>query len=269
MTETSSKFTGIIPESYDRGLGPVFFKPHAKVLADRVTPTVGDTVLELAAGTGILTNQILDRIDSTKEVTVTDLNEEMLQVLRSRVPAGRVSVQTADACALPLADELFDTVVCQFGYMFFNDKPLALRETFRVMRPGGRLTFNVWDKVEHHAFVATAMEVVTEMFSGNPPKFYTVPFGSYEIEPILDALGQAGFVERRAGPVDVECVCENVGLLADGLITGNPIAFELQELGPTAVSDAREAVLEKLTSRFGESPFSAHTRAIIFEARKQ
>ena len=84
---------------------------------------------------------------------VSDLNQAMLDTAKSRQPPDdRVTFQQADAMRLPFADASFDSVLCQFGVMFFPDKVAGLREARRVLRPGGRLLFNVWDRIEENGF---------------------------------------------------------------------------------------------------------------------
>ena len=70
----------------------------------------------------------------------------MLDFAAATAPAGRVDWRQADALQLPFADASFDAVACQFGAMFFPDRVAGYREARRVLRPGGRFVFNVWDR---------------------------------------------------------------------------------------------------------------------------
>jgi ubiquinone/menaquinone biosynthesis C-methylase UbiE len=120
---TSGNFVGSIPDYYDQGLGPVLFADFASEMAKRVSARPVQRVLEIAAGTGIVTRQLRDRLPADAMLTATDLNPPMLEVARSKFrPGERVEFQPADATALPFADACFDAVVCQFGVMFFPDK---------------------------------------------------------------------------------------------------------------------------------------------------
>ena len=135
MPEQHAQFEGSIPEFYDRHLGPVLFHDYADDLADRLAALGPARVLELAAGTGIATRRLRDRLPSEAEIVATDLNQPMLDHAEAKFDAGEaVEFQPADASALPFGDASFEAVVCQYGIMFFPDKSKCLAEVMRVLR---------------------------------------------------------------------------------------------------------------------------------------
>src|SRR5262249_44422806 len=147
-----ANFTGDIPAEYDRGLGPIIFADYADDMARRVAALHPAIVLETAAGTGILTRALRDLVPSAF-LTATDLNTPMLETARAKLaPSEQVVFRTADATELPFDADRFDVVVCQFGLMFFPDKARAYREAHRVLSPGGRYLFSVWDSYHHNRF---------------------------------------------------------------------------------------------------------------------
>ena len=141
--ESDLHFAGSIPELYERFLVPLIFQPYAVDLADRVAVLGPQTVLEVAAGTGAVTRAIAARLSADAAITATDLNQPI-----SRLDS--VTWRQADALNLPFDEGSFDTVVCQFGAMFFPDRVRAYSELLRVLRSGGTLLFNVWDDIEHN-----------------------------------------------------------------------------------------------------------------------
>jgi ubiquinone/menaquinone biosynthesis C-methylase UbiE len=123
MSDRAADFTGSIPAFYDHGLGPVFFADFADDIARRAAATAPLRVLELAAGTGIVTRRLRDVLPPEAHLIATDLNPPMLEVASGKFRADEiVEFRPADATALPFADSSFDAVVCQFGVMFFPDK---------------------------------------------------------------------------------------------------------------------------------------------------
>src|SRR5438477_481310 len=144
MSDMNRSFAGQMPELYDRFLVPVMFEPFAQDLANRLQGILSGHVLELAAGTGIVTRALARTLPAPVAITATDLNPAMLDQARSHAGLERVQWQEADALSLPFADQQFDHIVCQFGVMFFPDKVAAFREAMRVLRPGGRFLFSVW-----------------------------------------------------------------------------------------------------------------------------
>src|ERR1700687_3921523 len=146
MAEMNRSFSGSMPEFYDRFLVPVMFEPFARDLAGRVQGLTSGHVLEIAAGTGVVTRALARDLPAEIVITATDLNAAMLDRAKSHAGMERVRWQEADALALPFGDRLFDCVVCQFGVMFFPDKQAGFREALRVLQPGGRFLFSVWGR---------------------------------------------------------------------------------------------------------------------------
>jgi ubiquinone/menaquinone biosynthesis C-methylase UbiE len=144
MAEMNRSFSGSMPEFYDRFLVPLQFEPFARDLARRLGTLTAGRLLELAAGTGVVSRALARILLASVEIVATDLNPAMLEQAKRHPGVERVTWRTADALALPFADASFDCVVCQFGVMFFPDKRAAFREARRMLRPGGRFLFTVW-----------------------------------------------------------------------------------------------------------------------------
>lgn len=204
MLETDKVFAGSIPENYDRHLVPLIFEPYAVDLAQRAAAFSPVAVLEIAAGTGVVTRALAPKLSSRASYTVTDLNQPMLDYAASRQAAdSRIQWRQADAMALPFADAAFDLVCCQFGAMFFPDRSSAYREARRVLRPGGHFLFSVWDRIEENAFADDVTNALAEMFPDDPPRFLArTPHGYHDTALIRRDLEIAGFssvtIETRA-----------------------------------------------------------------------
>ena len=138
MTTGDSVFTGSIPALYDRHLGPMLFAPYAHDLAHRLVDMKAGSVLETAAGTGIVTQALAASLPSSVALVATDFNQAMIDFAAAKPGLERVSFRQADATKLPFGDASFDAVVCQFGVMFFPDRVAGYREARRVLKPGGR-----------------------------------------------------------------------------------------------------------------------------------
>ena len=95
-----TEFSGSIPETYDRHLGPALFEPYALDLAARLPPREGLRVLETACGTGIVTRRLREALDDSSTLAATDLNQPMVDYARAAVPAEGIVWQQADAQAL-------------------------------------------------------------------------------------------------------------------------------------------------------------------------
>jgi ubiquinone/menaquinone biosynthesis C-methylase UbiE len=204
MLETDKVFAGSIPENYDRYMVPLIFAPYAADLAHRAAALSPSAVLEIAAGTGVVTRALAPRLSSDASYVVTDLNQPMLDYAASRqAPDSRIKWRQADALALPFENAAFDLVCCQFGAMFFPDRPAAYRQAKRVLKPGGHFLFSVWDRIEENVFADDVTNALARMFPDDPPRFMArTPHGYHDTALIRSELEGAGFsrvaIETRA-----------------------------------------------------------------------
>ena len=228
VNKQASRFIGTIPEHYDRFLGPRLFSPFAEDLAARVAQRKPSSVLELAAGTGIVTRKLRDQLPVNCTLTASDLNQPMLDMAMSKFEdEENVVFQTADASQLIFDDAQFDCVVCQFGVMFFPDKQQSYEEVLRVLRPGGHYIFNVWGAWASNSFAEIAHNTVTGFFPDNPPGFYRVPFSYHDLAAIAESMLRAGFANLVAEPVTIRASIPSILDLATGLVFGNPLHEEI------------------------------------------
>ena len=267
MSEANARFLGTIPELYDRHLGPVLFEPYAADLARRVTVAKTARVLEVACGTGILTQKVRARLSPTAQLVATDLNQPMIDYARSKFGAPHaIDWRTADAAALPFESTSFDALACQFGLMFVPDKEAAFREARRVLAKDGLFAFNVWGGFEHNPFGRIAHETIGSFFSADPPNFYEVPFGFHDSNTLRRLLDANDFGEVEVDTVTIEAHSESARSLAVGLVKGNPVSIAIQERGVMLdpIVDALEAALARVG---GGYPFTSTMRALVVTAR--
>jgi SAM-dependent methyltransferase len=189
-------------------------------------------LLETAAGTGIVTRALRDALPAATEIVATDLNPPMLDIARRRF-AGRenVRIEAADATALPFLDDAFDLVVCQFGLMFFPDKPASFREARRVLKPGGRYLFSVWDSKEKNRFAKIAGDAGVEGFEGDPPKFYDTPFSLWRVDELRALVAAADFPRLDIAIVRIDMPSVDPARFARALVYGNALSEEIRQRG--------------------------------------
>ncbi|MCC3243928.1 methyltransferase domain-containing protein [Methylocystis sp. WRRC1] len=269
MTAETARFVGDIPLHYDRGLGPVIFEDYAADIAWRAALRGPREVLEIAAGTGIVTRKLRDALPADARLIATDLNAPMLEVAQAKFRPGEgVTFDVADALVLPFADSAFDAVVCQFGLMFFPDKDAAHREARRVLKAGGRYLFSVWDSPRHNPFSRLGLEVVEKFFPDNPPQFLKTPFSCPEIDPIKESLIGAGFTRIVASVLPRMHETGDVTAFANGLVFGSPLIDQIRARGDVAPEAIVDALVERFEQEFG-APTRMPMQAIFFEAERE
>ena len=196
FTNTDRVFAGSIPQLYQHYLVPLIFEPYAADLASRVALHQPKRVLEIAAGTGVVTRHLTRSLTQEASIVATDLNQTMLDQAAMIETNRTVEWRQADAMQLPFQDGSFDVVVCQFGVMFFPDKATAFSEARRVLRPGGHFVFNAWDRIEENEFGATVTRALATLFPKDPPQFIArVPHGYHDVAVIAADLARGGFTQ--------------------------------------------------------------------------
>ncbi len=248
-------------EVYDRCLGPVLFAPYARHLAGIAAGLAPRRVLELAAGTGIVTAALTAALPDAA-ITASDLNPAMVDYGRSRV--GGATWVTADAQDLDSPAEAFDLVVCQFGVMFFPDRPKAFAEMARVLEPGGTALLATWNAVPTCRFPAAVMAALTTVLPRDVPHFIDrVPHGYHDPDQIAADLVAGGLV------VDDISVVQKTGsvsaqVLARGFCFGTPLRFELEQRGSLEVLAAR--VTDELLRTLGPGMVEGTLSALVVQA---
>ncbi len=195
---TDKVFSGSIAELYEKYLVPLIFEPYATDLANRLVSRSPASVLEIAAGTGVVTRALASALPESTSIVATDLNQPMLDQA-SKVGTKRpVQWRQADAMQLPFPDAAFDAVACQFGVMFFPDKAKAFSEARRVLKPGGVLIFNAWDRIEENEFADVVTTALASVFPQDPPRFMArTPHGYNDRAAIERDLRSGGAAEPR------------------------------------------------------------------------
>jgi len=270
MSSTDARFSNAVAALYQDLLVPLIFAPYAADLAARLALLRPASVLELAAGTGAVTRELAARLPAGVHIVATDLNEAMLAVARAQGTARPVAWRQADAMALPFEDASFDAVVCQFGAMFFPDRAHAFAEARRVLRPGGTLLFNVWDRIETNDFAWVVSEVVAGLFPDDPPRFMAdLPHGYFSAEVIARDLALAGFAQ----PPIIETVtatsrADTARRAALAYCQGTPMRGEIEARDGTRLDEATAAATAALAARFGAGPVAGRIQALVVQVAR-
>jgi SAM-dependent methyltransferase len=260
--EASRVWAEDMSAAYDEFLVPAVFRPYADDLAARVSRYRPGDVLELAAGTGVLTRAMVTSLPGAR-ISATDLNVAMVDVGSTQVPTA--TWRQADAMRLPFDDGSADLVACQFGVMFFPERPAAYAEIARVLRPGGHFLFNCWGPLASHDVEATVMAALAESFPDDPPSFLArVPHGYHDVDRVMADLTAAGLGGVHIETVELDCTGKSAADLARGYCRGTPLRAEIEARGDLEATTA--AVTTVLERRFGSGLVVGRMAALVVSA---
>jgi SAM-dependent methyltransferase len=270
MPETDRAFAGAIPDLYDTLLVPLIFEPYADDLAGRAARLRPRDVLETAAGTGVVPRALAPRLPAEARYTVTDLNQPMLDRARARQPEdARLVWRQADAMALPFPDASFELVLCQFGVMFLPDRVAGLAEARRVLRPGGRLLYSVWDSLATNALPETVAAAVAACFPDDPPDFLArVPHGYHDAARLRADAAAAGFASVALETVTRESVGPDAEAVAAAFCQGTPLRAEIAARGTPSLGEVTRRAARALAERHGSGRISGPIQAHVVMATK-
>lgn len=258
-------FSGSIPEIYDKYLVPLIFEPYAIDLAQRLTALPLTNVLELAAGTGVVTRRMAMALPDDVFIVATDLSQPMLDYAASVGTRRPVEWRQADITHLPFAGASFDAVVCQFGVMFLPDRARAFAEVRRVLRNGGVFLFNSWDRIEENEFTDVVHATLAGLFPDDPPSFFArVPHGYHDTAMIRRDLASGGFSEQpEIQTVAARSRAASARIPAMALCQGTPIRLEIEARDPARLNAATDAAEMALAARFGHAAVDGKIQAHV------
>ncbi|HUP68442.1 MAG TPA: class I SAM-dependent methyltransferase [Acidimicrobiales bacterium] len=259
-----------MPELYDRHLVPLIFDPYAHDLVARLRDLDVGSILEVAAGTGVVTRAMAAGLPVSVSITTTDLSQPMIDYGQSVGTSRPVLWQSADVMDLPFGDASFDAVVCQFGVMFFPDRPAAFAEVARVLRPGGVFLFNVWDAIEHNEFAAVVTEAVAGLFADDPPLFLArTPYGYFDEATIQADVAAGGFASpARVAVLEARSRAGSAEVPAIAFCQGTPLRNEIEIRHPSRLAEATAVAAAAIEERFGKTDVDGKIRGLVISATK-
>ncbi len=270
MSDKDKNFTGSIPDIYDDFLVPLIFKSYAQDMAQKVASAAPRTVLETAAGSGVVTRALAPLLARDARYVVTDLNPPMLVRADRQQPVDdRIEWQQADAMALPFDNDTFDVVCCQFGVMFLPDKTAGYREALRVLRDEGRFIFNVWDKIEENEFAQSVTVTAARFFPDDPPVFLSrTPHGYHDVEAIGLDLQNAGFGNVEVQTITAQSRADSPHIPALAYCQGTPLRNELEKRDAGSLDKITSAAAADIEQSFGAGLVSGKIQGHVFVASR-
>jgi SAM-dependent methyltransferase len=263
--DTDKVFAGSIPQLYETYLVPLIFEPYAVDVANRLASRSLTRVLEIAAGTGVVTRTLASVLPDSVSIVATDLNQPMLDLASAVGTKRPVEWRQADAMQLPFRDGTFDAVVCQFGVMFFPDTSKAFSEARRVLSSGGVFIFSVWDRIEQNEFADTVTTALESLFPEDPPRFLArTPHGYYDRSAIERDLENGGFTASpEISTVAARSRAASPRIPAIAYCQGTPLRNEIEARDTSRLGRATDIAADAIARRFGPGTVDGKIQAHI------
>jgi len=268
MLQTDKDFTGSIPELYDSYLVPLIFTACAEDLAKRVAALAPASVLEIAAGSGVVPRVLAPLLPTATRYVVTDLNQDMLDhAEQSQDKPNDIEWQQADALLLPFDDACFDVAHCQHGVMFFPDRVAGYQQVHRVLKPAGTFIFNVWDKIAENEFANIVTDVAAEFFPQDPPQFLArTPHGYHDVEQIRGDLTEAGFASVKIETCPGISHAPSPRHPAIAYCQGTPLRGEIAARNAGLLGQITDKAAQVIADRFGDGPVQGKIQSHVITA---
>lgn len=260
------QLSGSEAESYELYKVPRLFGPLAGLFLDRVPLRVGNRVLDVACGTGVVARLAAQRVAPSGKVVGLDLNEGMLAVARAHAPQDGTPIEwkQGDATALPFASSTFDAVLCQQGLQFLTDKPRALLEMHRALVPGGTLALDVWGKASRYNVVLAG--ALARYCDEDVAKRSLAPFALADATAVRKLVMQAGFdeIEVRTDTVQRRIYPTQEWLIQDS----GPYAGAVAAMESGARAEMVREIAAKLKEFWNDDCFAVPSDVHLLYARK-
>lgn len=244
---------------YAREFVPALFARWAPITVDAAGVSRGDRVLDVACGTGVVTVEAASRAGTTGAVVGLDPNEGMLAVARER---DDIDWREGIAEALPFDDGIFDAVTCQFGLMFFDDKPAGLSEMRRVAKPGGRAVATVWESADTSDGWGPMIALLDRLFGPAPGDVLRVPFSLGDRDVLTRLLAAGGWEGASVTHRAARTTFDSIGHWVHVQLRGWALSDLIDEDGERTLAKAAEETFAHLVQPDGSVAFAAHAHVV-------
>ena len=241
----------------------------AEELMDAADVAPGDRVLDVACGTGAVARAAAARCGVAANVTGTDVNAGMLEAAaRFAAEAGlsEITWLECDAAAMPLPDAAFEVALCQQGLQFMPDKPGAMAEMARVLKPGGRLALSVW---KTRAPIGAAFATVLDREFGEGTTAPWEMIYSLGDRNRLHELAEIAGLHDAHVSLDVKFARHpDPEAFITGAIAGSPIASAMAELPEAEHSRLIKEIVAELANYHDDDGLASPAECLTLTALK-
>ncbi len=255
---------GAASHGYAIHVAPYLMRSFSDEVVYRLQLSGGETVLEVGAGSGALTELLYQHAG---ELLAIDFAPKMVELLRERLAeagAGNVRCEVMDGQALALADDSFDAAASSFTLMLFPDRSKGFSELARVVRPGGRVVVTGWAGPERFELFGLLIMALRAAFPDLPPPKDPPVFSLADPGRFRAEMEACGLADVEVELVSRELVVEGIDQLWRMLTVGAPpVRMMLDQVGPIGQERLREMLADVIQTRYGDGPIVTLNTATV------
>lgn len=248
------QLAGRAPQIYQQVLVPAWFDRWAEAMVTVAALSPGQAVLDVACGTGCVAQRALAAVGAEGQVEGLDINTSMLALARQEAQGLDIAWIESDVGQIPRPDHHYDRLLCQHGYHYFPDKPAALAELRRVLKPEGILALSMWDG--HNAYTSALCDAVARHLS---PEIATTQRAQRSTPPPEDTaeeLRAGGFPEVKIVHQELRVSVPRVADFVPLHLGSMPIATAFEALEEAA----QQALIAEVEAKL--APFEQDGRLV-------
>lgn len=151
--------------------------------------------------------------------------------------------------------------------MFFPNKLAAIKEAARVLKPGSKFYFNIWDSYDHNDFIRVVNDELRAIFPDAPPDFFNTPYGYHRIDEVRALIAEAGFGDVNISILPRSCTADVARDVALGYVLGTPVRLQIVQKDSVALEKVVDRVEDVVANHFGNSPSESKMQAVVFSAQ--
>jgi SAM-dependent methyltransferase len=246
-TSTQWQLARDAAERYERILVPTILGPAARGLVEWSDLRAGKAVLDVGCGTGAATRFAAEKVAKSGRVAGVDVNAGMVDVAKSHPPVQGSTIEWFENSAyqLPFAEGEFDIVLCAQTLQFLEDRPRALAEMYRVLKPGGRVAVSLWCDIRECPYFDVLVQAVTHHISAETAVGLRAAFGLTDLNTIQTLLSGAAFMTPEATVKQLDLDLPILSEFVPQHVSATPMAAGFN----AASHEKRQAVIQEVAEK--------------------